>query len=259
MTFDTVIGAIVLLFGYLGTRTGIAAQVYQLLMIGAAGYAAKLLTPPTAGFLSEHIEWTPALSAGICFLCYFFLLLMVAYFVMDRVLDYAREAGTNGRFLDVTVGGLVGISRSALLLYSVLCGLILIGQDMGGEKPVFAVQYQNSRVASFTLTHNYADVEPFPFARVFRALIGAEDPEQFPHPGALQDLRVLQKMKDLLSDPDVVAAIRSNRWKHLRRHAGMLALLTDPRFLQHARFLQLREQRVEAEDPNDRFRELRDR
>lgn len=257
MVLDIVVGVLVLLFGYFGSRTGAGAQLYQLGIIGGAAVAAKLMAPSTANFITHGVGWAPYLSLGLSYTVMLGLLVMAGYFLLSGTIAGSRDNFLGGT-LESAVGALFGAARGAVLMFALICGVILVTMHMGSRKSMFAVQYQKSRVGKFVLTHNVVDTQPFPHANVLKMVVGAEEvPEGTKNPYAISSIRENPKAKFLLTDMDVGSLISNGSWKQLRRDPRLLELVCDHHFLQAVRELTTPDLKAEAENPEDRFEELR--
>lgn len=257
MVFDIAAGILVLAFGYMGSRSGAFAQLYQLGILVGAAVLAKLAAAPTSRFIIQAVEWSPSFAHGLCFLVYLGIFTAVAYFFLGSILDMARDRA-DGHGIDMAVAGLLGVVRGALVVYVLLAGAMLVTQRMGAQKAGLAFQYQKSRVGALVLTRNVVDSQPFPHAIALKHLAGNPQPgftSSYPHALALVGKKPAGRF--LVEDPQVRAAIAAGQWKTLRKDPRMLALLTDHEFLAAADKFMTPNLDVEAENPEDRFKELK--
>ncbi len=255
MALDIIIACMVLLLGWFGSQAGSASQVFQLIIYGGGAYGAKLIATPSARFLITGIEWPLRFAMGMCYLLAFGLAVMVLWFVLGTQKD--RVSAHSGG-VDSALGGVMGAAGGIIVCYALLCGLILVSQHLGGERAMFAFQFQNSRAGRYVLTHSFVDPEPFPHAIVLQAVVGDPDPGfESQNDFAIGDVYESPKAQFLLDSPDIVAAIKAGKWKQVAKDDRVLALITDARFLAGARLYMTPVHTVKPEAPQERYKELR--
>lgn len=258
MALDIVLGLVAVLFGTFGWQNGFSAQLGRLVVAVAAAAVAKLLAMPTGRFIVSGVEWTPAMATGTVYLFYFGLLVILGNFLLGRFVQSLRENMSDGTGLDTGVGMLLGVATGAVVIYAVLCGTQLVTQHVGASNPTFAFQYQKSKVGRFVLTHNIADPEPFPHARVLLALVNTGSNEgASADPAAIGPIRSNPKWIVIADNPEVLASLAQGDWRTLRRDPRLMDLVTDPAFLKASDNYSSPKHKIKAEDPNDRFQELR--
>ncbi len=255
MALDIIIGVFVLTLGWFGSQSGMSSQIFQLIIYAGGAWLGRAISRPAAKFMVTGIEWPLRFASGIAFMLSFCVCVMVLWFILGKGKD--RVSSHSGG-LDSAIGGLMGAVGGLIVCYALLGGFILVTQHLGGERAMFAFQFQNSRAGAYVLTHNPVDPEPFPHAIVLQAAVGDPDPAfKSPNSFALADLFENPKAKFLRTSPDVTAAIKSARWKDLRRNKDLMALITDARFLAGARLYMTPVHKIKAEKPEERFEELR--
>lgn len=243
MVFDIVVAVLVLGFGFLGYQSGALAQIWQLVIYIVAGAVGRFVSRPAAGLLVKGIDWPPGFATGVTFTVVFGITAVVGWFVLAKAIESAKQHDGSAA---IQLGGSVfGAVNAILLVYLIMCGATLMTQHLGATKKAFAFKYYKSKVGKIVLTKNMVDPEPFPQARVLRALIDAPDPSD-PEPGnpfALGGLKGEQcagaippcAAMFLWETPELQEAIRAGRWKQVRRDPRMLALVCDHAFLAAAR------------------------
>jgi hypothetical protein len=119
-----------------------------------------------------------------------------------------------------------------------------------------AVPWHASNVGRIALTRNLVEPEAFPNAFILRVLIGAED-NLGHNPNAIAGIQNLPDWELVEADPPTIEAIRNKDWKSLRQNMILLPVITSAAFLAWADDYYTPRHKVEAEDPNQRFEELK--
>ena len=255
MTLDIIVGVVILATAFLGSQNGAMATVWQTLNATAAAFGAKFLALPAARFVLKAVDWTPALAAGVMYLTCFFVLWMVGHFILERAVSGAMEEGSGGA-LESLVGAIMGAARGALVALAIVSGVMMVTRHVGGNRAGLAFAYDASRTGRYVMTHNLADPEPFPNARVLRAMVGADD-KPSANENALAEIRTLPEWQTLAQDTKVTDAIGAGDWRSLKSDPRVLTLVNMHPFLRAARGYTTPDHSVEDENPADRFKELK--
>jgi len=254
---DIVVGLAVLAFLWMGAADGTMAGVWHIGVLAVSGILARLAVGPTAVYIIKAVEWSESFTRGIMFLGYLVVFVLIAWGLLGGFLRSARN-NAPGYGIDRLVGGLLGAIRGALLVYVLLASVMLITHRLGAQKPSMAFKFQKSRVGRFVLTRNLVDNMPFPHARTLRALVGLRNGGFKPgDPYALGVLGGLPEALFLNDDATIKTAITQNRWKVLRKDQRVLDLVCSAEFLTASNAYETPNLKVEAENPEERFKELR--
>lgn len=256
MIIDVVVAVWVIVFFVQGRNTGGMAAVYRVSGALGALTLAKFLCKPTSNAILKGVAWSPQFSQGLCFLVYFALLGMVARFALGALIREAELHGGDGGQLDRGMGALLNAARGALIAYGVLAATILMTHRLGARVASLALPYHGSYVGRFVLGWNIADPEVFPNAFVLRAMVGLEE-NSGPHPEALEPLREWTGGDILETRPEIASALAQSDWKTLRKSREVLELVCQHEFLKYADLYYTPSFSVTAENPEDRFNELK--
>ncbi len=256
MVLDAMAAVIVFVFLNSGRLGGSMAAVYRLGGTFGAVAAAKLLCKPTSTAILKAVAWSPQFSQGICFLAYVCIFAMIAHFVLAALIQEAEIHGGDGSWLDRTGGGLLGAARGALIVYVLLASAVLLTHRWGAKAEAMALPYHKSYVARFVMGWNVADPEVFPNAFLLRVIAGLEE-NTGPRPEALEHLHALAATQFLQTNDEVYSALKQRDWKSLRKNRDLFDLMCRYEFLRHADLYYTPVHTARAEDPEDRFNELK--
>lgn len=151
MAIDIAAGVIVLGFGYLGWRAGVAHQLLTLVELAAAFALALVVGYPTALFYYGKVANSTPLGAVVL---WFTIILSVSWllfvFFSRRFLSDVRYIDSDRALHLRALGGLVGAFKGLLLAYIVVAVLIARAHDGSGP----FLPYDESVVGRFALEHN---------------------------------------------------------------------------------------------------------
>ena len=257
MVLDIVAVVVLLLGAYYGWLSGFTSQFWRVVGLAGAFFGAMFVSRPAARYIITGIDWPERYATGIVFVSAFGVMALAFWFFLERLVQSVRQNEHDGTILDRAMGALAGIVRFAGWIFAILCGAILITQHLGAKKASWAVGYHTSRVGRFVLTHNPVDTEPFPNARVIRGLLDLDTQP----PGDVNALGLVRNAPEaafLKSHFDGYQyVVRSQNWKSLRRDRALLGLACSHVFLNAAEAYLTPKHVVGAEEPTDRFKELR--
>jgi hypothetical protein len=257
MLIDILAGVFVLWFAWSGNQSGALAALYRAGFSGLALIAAKLVAAPTANYLMKGIEWSAPFAYGLMFLIYFLVFALALKFITASLVRTGENVGGDGGLVDQVVGTLIGAGQGALFVYALLAATVLLTHRLGARKPMFAFAFDKSYAARFVMTRNVVNPEPFPHAYTLRVLVGA-DPNQGFNPEAMGSIARLESVKQtIVGDAAVVTAIESQDWKALRTNTALLGVLCSAEFLQYADDFITPRHAIKAEEPTERFKELK--
>jgi uncharacterized membrane protein required for colicin V production len=256
LIFDIIVGAVIAFLAYRSAQLGALGSVAQLLTTAVAAILARIVATPAASFMLKAIDWSPGFAMGVAFLVLFLGFWVIATFLTSRAVEAVSDGYGDGGPIDQWMGFIVGVGRGALIGFALLASTILVTQRLAAKKKFLAIQYQNSRVATWVLTHNIIDPEPFPNARALLRLLQVTDGSESSRPHAMAHINAHPKVQAVKDDPQAVDAIRAEDWKALRKNRGVLELVTDQQFVAAADLYRTVRHKVGAEDPNERFDEL---
>ena len=255
MLIDILAGLVVVYSAWSGSQHGAIAALYRAGFTGLALVFAKLLCGPTARYIIKGIEWSAPYAYGLCFLVYFLIIAVALGFATASLLRNAEGQGDGGT-LDRGVGFLLGAGRGGIVGYGLLAATILITHRVGAHRPMFAFAYDKSYAGRIVLTRNIADPEPFPNAYFLQVLVGAKENQGF-NPEAIGLAKQLDSGTFIDADVALNDALKAGDWKAIRKHPALLAWMCSHEFLRLADDFITPRHKVEAEDPNQRFKELR--
>ncbi len=256
MIFDILAGLAVLLAFVEGRNGGAMAAVYRTGATLGAAVLAKLLCSPTANAIIKGVEWSPQFAQGLVFLTYFLLFLMVGRFSLGGLIRHAEMNRGDGGLLDRGLGGLIGAARGATIAYALIASTVLLVHRWGAKAPSMALPFSKSWSGRTVVGWNVADPEVFPNAYVLRAALGLEE-NAGPRPEVLDALRQWDGIKVLTADADIARGLAESDWKALRKNRALLELIEHPEFLALADAYYTPRNAVKAENPEDRFQELK--
>lgn len=257
MVIDGAVGAWVLWCGWSGTQIGVRALGMRFVAILIALFLAISAHAWAAGYAMQGMDWTNRYAHGMCFLLLFGAGLLVSTMITAKSMHQARKTGPpiGG---DRLGGGVVGLLNGAVLAYAAMCAFVIVAQDMAAKSDKFAIGFDKSKVGAFVLVANLADPEPFPHAMALLASLGDEGEFRSRNPYSLGRVVESPAFGFLREDRATVASIRAEEWALLRENPKVLALVCDGEFLKGAHDYMLPERDDRSEDPEERFRELRE-
>lgn len=230
MIIDIVSACLVLLFGYLGYRSGFLVQLGRIGALVAAFFVARLAAGPLGAIVARALDLGDFLARAATFAAVFFVVALAISLVVGAIAKRGRAESESFTFFDRGLGGLLGAAKGAALVYVVLALLTVFGPVLGRSAPAFDLDLTKSLVGREVLRHNFLQTQVFPRAQALLTIVRIL---QVPsaREAALRDPNfyyVLQHPNAaFLGDPLIQKAILDGDWPFVVEDGRAFLLLED--------------------------------
>ena len=230
MIIDVICLLLVLLFGFLGYRSGLLKQLARMAAVVAGFFVARMLMGVLGPLFSRMIGAGDFVGEVVAFLAVFFLVALAVGLFGGAIARKASEAGEAFTFFNRGIGGLLGGLKGMVLVYVVLAALSALGPFLRPSAPKLYEQLGYSVVGREVIRHNLLQREVFPRAKAIVSIVNLiQNPTA--RDSAMRDpnLYIVLSHPDaaFLRDPAIQQAILEGRWEELVRDGRVFGLLRD--------------------------------
>ena len=230
MVIDLVSLLVVLLFGFIGYRSGFLKQLARVAALIIGFLTARLLMGAFGPLVSRALGVGEFVGDVLAFLVVFFLTSLAVGLFGGSLARKASEAGETFTFFNRGLGGLLGGMKGMVLVYVTVAALSALGPFVRPSATELYDQMGMSVVAREVIRHNLLQKEVFPRAQAIATIVrlvqspaareaALRDPDLYfvlSHPDAA-----------FLQDPTLQQAILDGHWEVLVQDGRVFELLGD--------------------------------
>lgn len=232
MLLDLALLALLLIAFVSGFRQGFVVQIVRLGVLVGAYLGARVVyadLAPLAGSISP--EMPEPFRNLLAFAVVFAVLQIVGSLLVGLAVKRFHDTHPVAGGVDRLLGGLLGLVKSAGILYLLLCFGLALAPVLGAADVHAAVQ--KSQVARFVAEHNLLHGEADVYLKGLKGLAAVvKDPEKRARLAADKDVQAYfeDEGRALAEDPKLAAALEAGDWATLLKDERVLKALQDPRF-----------------------------